>query len=107
MFDIAWSHIRDSSGLSIYSELQFLNINEVTDLTNFDIKLFDSPGDAEYYRKETEKTLRKKIKANKESDSANMISLEDIANKFINIDINKLIINRIWNDTYNKKRIKV
>lgn len=35
-----------------------------------------------------------------------MISLEDIANKF-NIDINKLIINRIWNDTYNKKRIKV
>ena len=106
MFDIAWSHIRDSSGLSIYSELQFLNVNEVTDLTNFDIKLFDSPGDAEYYRKETEKILRKKIKADKESDSANMISLEDIANKF-NIDINKLIIKGIWNDPYNKKRIKI
>lgn len=106
MFDIAWSHIRDSSGLSIYSELQFLNINEVTDLTNFDIKLFDSPGDAEYYRKETEKILRKKIKADKESDSANMISLEDIANKF-NIDIDKLIIKGIWNDPYNKKRTKV
>lgn len=51
-------------------------------------------GDAEYYRKETEKILRKKIKADKESDSANMISLEDIANKF-NIDINKLIIKGI------------
>lgn len=78
MFDIAWSHIRYTSGLSIYSELQFLNINEVTDLTNFNIKLFDIPGDAEYYRKETEKNLRKKIKADKESDSANIISLEDI-----------------------------
>ena len=92
MFDIAQSHIRDSSSLSIYSELRFLNVNEVIDLTNFDIKLFDSPGDAEYYRKESEKILKKKIKAYKESDSTNMISLEDIANKF-NIDINKLIIN--------------
>ena len=46
----------------------------------------------QYYRKETEKILRKNIKAYKESDSTNMISLEDIANKF-NIDINKLIIN--------------
>lgn len=106
MFDIAWSHIRYTSGLSIYSELQFLNVNEVTDLTNFDIKLFDSPGDAEQYRKETEKILRKKIKTDKESDSANMISLEDIANKF-NIDIDKLIIKGIWNDPYNKKRTKV
>ena len=56
--------------------------------------------------RQTEKILRKNIKAYKESDSTNMISLEDIANKF-NIDINKFIINRIWNDTYNKKRIKV
>ena len=83
-----------------------MSINEVTDLTSFDIKLFDSPGDAEYYRKETEKTLRKKIKANKESDSANMISLEDIANKF-NSDINKLSIKGIWNDPYNNKRKKI
>ena len=70
------------------------------------LQIFDSPGDAEYYRKETEKILRKKIKADKESDSANMISLEDIANKF-NIDIDKLIIKGIWNDPYNKKRTKV
>ena len=83
-----------------------MNINEVTDLTNFDIKLFDIPGDAEYYRKETEKILRKKIKADKKLDSANIISLEDIVNKF-NIDINKLIIKGIWNDPYNKKRKKV
>lgn len=42
--------------------------------------------------RQTEKIFKKKIKAYKESDSTNMISLEDIANKF-NIDINKLIIN--------------
>lgn len=83
-----------------------MNVNEVTDLTNFDIKLFDSSGDAEYYRKETEKILRKKIKADKEYDSANIIPLEDIVNKF-NIDIDKLIIKGIWNEPYNKKRTKI
>lgn len=103
-YKINGSHIRYTSGLALYSELRYLN--KITDLREFDIKLFTNANDAEQYRKETEKKIRKEIKADKDKDSINMISLEDIANKF-NIDINKLIIKGIWNDPYNKKRTKI
>lgn len=102
-YKIAQSHIRNSSELLWYSELHILDTNKIKDLSDFEIKLFDNAGNAEQYRKETEKKLRKQIKEDKEVDSNNMISLEAIANKF-NIDINKLIIKGIWNDPYNKKR---
>lgn len=68
--------------------------------------VFETPVDANIYRRQMEKMLRSTLANKRKKAKENTVTLEDIAEKF-NININDLIIEGIWNDEFNKKRKKI
>lgn len=80
-------------------------VSRKTNISKWDIALFDNPIECNEYRKAKEKELRDKINLDKDKSKRYTVTIEDIETKF-NIPHGKLIIEGVWNDPYTKSKRK-